>query len=83
MQDCLTCNSPFILITDKCDCPPQTYFDGESRCPACDYTCLSCSNQSNNSCTTCNNTDNRTLINSSCPCNPFYMDDNQNNSLCI
>lgn len=34
-------------------------------------------------CTRCNNTDLRTLNNSSCPCNPFFMDAQDDSPLCI
>lgn len=79
---CLECDITNLASSNpQCSCPLKTYPDASNNnnsCLSCHYSCLFCSSSDNTSCTQCVPNDHRTLINSSCICDPFYMDSNIN-----
>lgn len=69
---CTSCAAGVTLVNNTCVCAGILFYNGSS-CQACNYACLTCSVTATN-CLTCNSTVNRTLANSTCPCNLGYYD---------
>jgi proprotein convertase subtilisin/kexin type 5 len=76
---CLSCiaSQNRILNGSLCICNPLGFYDDtiDYVCPACHYSCTSCTFSNNATCTACNLTVNyRLLNNDSCPCITGYYD---------
>ncbi len=68
---------------NDCICDPIGRYDDNSSliCPACHYSCRSCTGPSASQCIDCANTTFRTVLINSCVCNPRYYDLSPN-SIC-
>lgn len=74
---CLDCVPKYFLTKTN-----MTQLTG--HCQPCHYSCAECSGALATHCSSCNSTSHRQIYQvSKCICGPWYMDDKQNNELCI
>ncbi|CAK74559.1 unnamed protein product (macronuclear) [Paramecium tetraurelia] len=80
--NCTSCNPEKYLLGNSCQCKTKlqgsfltTYFvESKNQCLNCHYSCLSCSGPLVNQCLSCLNSEQRTLIGTSCICTANYFD---------